>query len=310
MKLTYWALVGIVTSLLLIASLWGRVLERKRPGSTASKHLNRHIKASWGVIFLMLFAIAAGTTATICLFAIASYLALREFITLTPSKPSDNTSLFIAFFITIPVQYILLSMKWYGIFSIFIPVYVFFGLSALSALANDPQDFLARNARIQWALLVCVYSLSYAPAILTLNIPGYDQYQGLLLFYFLLVIQLSELLQYAFNRRIGKRRYAPQISPLASWEGLIAGGSCAAFAGALLYGITPFTFWQSFALSMAIVISGSFGSLILSAVKKSLGAKQWGAFDDGRGSIMDRIGAVCFAAPIFFHLLRFFFAQH
>jgi len=53
---------------------------------------------------------------------------------------------------------------------------------------------------------------------------------------------------------------------------------------------------------------GFLGGLALSAVKRSLGAKDWGSMIEGHGGMLDRIDSISFAAPIFFHLTRYFFA--
>ena len=308
MKHVMFNLVAGLAAILLFATITGRVLAVKygRDNPTIL-NLNQRINAWWGLAGGLVAGIALGPIASILIFAFGSFFALREFITLTPTKASDHTPLFLAFFVAIPVQYTLLAVQWYGLFAVFIPVYMFFILAIASALSQDTDDFLGRNAKIHWAMTVCVYGLSHAPALLLLHIPGYEGRNALLLFYFLFVVQVSDVLQYVCGKLFGKRKLAPALSPSKTVEGLIGGGLLAALLGGLLHEITPFTFWQSFGMSVVIVALGSMGGLVLSAVKRSLGAKDWGQMISGHGGALDRLDSVCFAAPIFFHLTHWLF---
>jgi phosphatidate cytidylyltransferase len=310
MRTAFWDLVAGVTGFLAIASVIGAILAWRDGGKSATiANLNQRIRAWWGMIAIMAVAIGLGPTATYVVFALASYLALREFITLTPTSPSDHTTLFIAFFIAIPVQYLLLWVKWYGMFSIFVPVHLFITLSLVSALTQDTHEFLSRNSKIHWALMVCVYGLSYAPALLILDIPHYEGQNAVLLFFFLLVVQISDVFQYVVGKLFGKHKIAPRLSPSKTVEGFVGGGLLATLCGAALYRVTPFNFGAAFLMSLAIVLAGFVGGLVLSAVKRSLGAKDWGSIIAGHGGALDRVDSICFAAPVFFHLVRYLYVQ-
>ncbi|MBN3724230.1 phosphatidate cytidylyltransferase [Burkholderia sp. Ac-20379] len=308
MRTLFWELVGSVTGLLVIATIVGAVLGARDGGKSATiVNLNQRIRAWWAMIAIMAIAIGLGPIATYVVFMFLSYLTLREFITLTPTTASDHTTLFVAFFIAIPVQYVLLGVNWYGMYSIFVPVHLFFALSFVSALTQDTRDFLSRNAKINWALMVCVYGLSHAPALLILDIRGYDGHNALLLFYFLLVVQISDVLQYVVGKLFGRRKIAPHLSPSKTVEGFIGGGLLATLCGGALYRVTPFGFGAALLMSLAIVLAGFVGGLVLSAVKRSLGAKDWGTMIAGHGGMLDRVDSICFAAPVFFHLVRYFY---
>jgi phosphatidate cytidylyltransferase len=257
-------------------------------------------------IFALVFLL--GKNATVVLFAFISFLALREFITLTPTKRGDHVPLFLSFFVLIPVQYLLIAYGWYGLFAIFIPVYAFLLLPAFAALAEDTDHFLERTAKIQWAVMVTVFCVSHAPALLLLEIPGYQGQDALLILYLLLVAQLSDVLQYVSGKLFGRTKIAPNVSPSKTREGLVGGGLGAILVGGAMWWITPFSPLQAMGMSFIIVLMGFLGGLALSAVKRSLGAKDWGSMIEGHGGMLDRIDSISFAAPIFFHLTRYFFA--
>lgn len=304
----FWSLAFGIVAFLSMATLIGRAIAWKAGGDNATVvNLNQRINAWWILVAVTLPFIAIGRTTATALFAIASFLALREFLSLTPTRPGDRLAMFSAFFVAIPVQFALVAMDWYGLFSILLPVYGFFLLPTASTLAQDTEDYLSRCAKIQWAIMVCVYGVSYIPALLFLPIAGYDTANGALLVYFLLVAQLSDVLQYVCGKLFGKSKVAPILSPNKTWEGLIGGGVLATLVGAALHGVTPFTAWQACALSLVVVITGFFGGLILSAVKRSLGAKDWGNGIPGHGGVLDRLDSLAFSAPIFFHLTRYWF---
>lgn len=304
----YWTLAAGIAGFLLLATLVSRVLTwRIGSQNTVIRNLNERISAWWWLVGIGVPVLAGGAAGATVLFALLSFLTLREFISLTPTQPGDQMALFAAFFVAIPVQYVLVGTGWYGLFSILIPVYGFFVLAAVSTLAQDSAHFLERNAKIQWAVMVCVYGLSHAPALLTLNIPGYSAPSGTLLLYFLLVVQLSDVLQYVCGKLWGKRKVAPVLSPSKTVEGLLGGGVLACMVGAALYRFTPFAPMQAGLLSLAVVVSGFFGGLVLSAVKRSLNTKDWGASIPGHGGVLDRLDSVAFSAPIFFHLTRYWF---
>ena len=307
----YW-LIGGVIALLSIATIIGMLLKRRATtdsGRAVVDNLNQRTRAWWSMIAIFVAAFFIGKNATLVLFGIISFLALREFITLTPTKSGDYYPLALSFFVLVPLQYYLIGIDWYTLFSIFIPVYGFLLLPAFAALAGDVEDFLARIAKIQWGVMIAVYCVSHAPALLLLNVPGYsDTGQNvLLLFYLLLIVQMSDVMQYVFGKLFGKTKIAPIVSPSKTVEGLVGGGASAVAIGAAMWWITPFTPLQAAGMALIIVMMGFFGGLALSAVKRSLGAKDWGTMIEGHGGVMDRMDSVTFAAPIFFHVTRYYF---
>jgi phosphatidate cytidylyltransferase len=303
-------LIGVL-AILVVASAIGWIL-RARVKSDSKRavidNLNARTKAWWIMVALLVVAFAFGKAGILTLFAFASFFALREFVTLTPTRTGDYVSLLLCFFVLLPAQYVLIARAGYGMFAIFIPVYAFLLLPTVAAFAADTDDFLTRCAKIQWGVMICVYCISYAPALMLLDdIPGYERSAPLLIVYLLLIVQLSDVLQYVFGKLFGRTKLAPQVSPSKTVEGLVGGGLSATLIGGLLYPLTPFTWQQSLAMAFVIVLMGFLGGLTLSAVKRSLGAKDWGVMIEGHGGMLDRLDSVSFAAPVFFHLTRFFF---
>jgi phosphatidate cytidylyltransferase len=305
----YW-LFGSLLLLLTVSSLvgaWlrGRPADEKKVASRAN--LVARINSWWAMVAILAVAFLAGSTVTLVLFALASFFALREFVTLTPSRPGDRLPLSLSFFVVLPLQFVLIGLERYGLFVVFIPVWAFLLLPSIAAMRSDVEDFLSRSAKQQWGLMVTVYALSHAPALLMLPLPGGPGRGALLLFYLLLVVQMSDVMQYVFGKLLGKTKIAPVVSPSKTVEGFVGGGIAAVLIGAAMWWITPFTPLQSAAMSAVIVIMGFFGGLTLSAVKRSLGAKDWGVMIEGHGGMLDRTDSICFAAPVFFHVVRFFF---
>ena len=306
---TYW-LVGGVLILLVVSSLLGWALSLRvtnEAGRATVQNLNARIRAWWMMVAVFGLAMATGGIGSVVLFGFTSFMALREFITLTPTRPGDHRSLFWVFFVILPFQYYLIAIKWYGLFSIMIPVYAFLFIPIRSALAGDCERFLERTAKIQWGLMICVYCVSYVPALLSLDIPGYEKQNGKLMFYFVLVAQISDVLQYVWGKTVGRHKIAPNVSPNKTWEGFIGGIACATLIGAALWWATPFTPLQSAGMSLAITLMGFCGGLVMSAIKRDRGVKDYGHLLAGHGGVMDRIDSLCFAAPVFFHLTRYFF---
>ena len=304
-------LFGSVFALLSLASAIAFILTRRVSTAEAQAtiaNLNARIKAWWGMIAVFAVAFMVGKELTIVLFALTSFYCLREFLSITPTRPEDHRSIAIAFYLFIPLQYWLIADGWQSLFAILIPVWAFLLLPVFAALKGETADFLPRTARIQWALMLTVYCISHAPALLILRIPGFEGQNVLLLFFLIAVVQLSDVLQYVFGKLFGKHPVAPGVSPAKTWEGLVGGGLSATVAGAALWWITPFTPLQAGAMAAAIVLSGFFGGLVLSAMKRSLGAKDWGTMIEGHGGALDRMDSVSFAAPVFFHLTNYFFA--
>lgn len=300
-------LVGGLVVLLAIASLITFVLKRRSGAEVSSvvANLDARVKAWWVMVAVFVAALAAGRIGSVVLFAVLSFLALREFITLTPTRAADHRTLFWAFFVVTPLQYYLIAMSWYGLFAILIPVYAFILVPTRSALAGDSERFLERAAKIQWALMVCVYCVSHVPALLTLRIPGYEGQNGKLLLFFAIVVQLSDVLQYVWGKLLGRNKIVPQISPNKTVEGFWGGTLSATAIGGALWWATPFTWWQALLFAWLLTLMGFFGGLVMSAIKRDRGVKDYGTLIEGHGGVMDRIDSICFAAPVFFHLVRY-----
>jgi phosphatidate cytidylyltransferase len=303
-------LLGGVFGVLVAGTVAGRVLALRAQTEAARAvvaNMNDRVKAWWVMVAVFSLALLTGGVGSVVLFSLLSFLALREFITLIDSGAADHRALLVAFFVATPVQYILVGTGWYGLFTIFIPVYIFLLTPAVLVLIGETHDFLRRAATIQWGLMICVYAISHAPALLLLDIPGYDGREALLLFFLVLVVQLSDVLQYVFGKLFGRVKIAPNVSPNKTWEGFFGGVLSASVIGMLLWWATPFDPLQALAMSLLVTIVGFLGGLVMAAIKRDRGVKDFGTLIPGHGGVLDRIDSLTFAAPVFFHVTRYFF---
>jgi phosphatidate cytidylyltransferase len=297
---------GVATVLLLASSIAWLLRWRVAKGQPHAviDNLVARINAWWVMVAAIATSFVFGKLGVVALFFFISFYALREYLTLAYSRRGDHLAMAACFFIALPVQYYLVAIEYYGLYSIFIPVYAFLLLPILSAFSQDTKRFLERSAKIQWGLMMCVFCVSHVPALLTLQIPGFEGRHLLLIAYLVIVVQGSDVLQYVWGKLLGKRKVAPELSPSKTWEGLVGGVASATVLGAALYWLTPFTPWQSAAIALLLCMMGFLGGLVMSAIKRDRGVKDWGDMIEGHGGMLDRLDSIVFAAPVFFHVVR------
>ncbi|PZP35824.1 MAG: phosphatidate cytidylyltransferase [Roseateles depolymerans] len=300
----------LLTVALFLNSLRDRPLEDPRhPSRLSWERVRPDLRAAWIGGCMFWAAWISGPLGATALFALCSFLALREFITMLHTQRSDHRTLIVAFFGLLPVQYLICGTRFFDLFTVFLPVYGFLVLPIVSALADDPTRFLERNAKIQWGVMVCVYGLSHTPALLLLDFPGYTGRGAFLLFFLVMVMSIAQIAQEIARRTMRRRPVARRISRSFSmrawWIGTLAGG----LTGGLLYWITPFKAGQAFAMALLAAGAGGFGGLVMRALKKDAGMRSWGNRSSITGAVglLDRIAVLCFAAPVFFHSVRWYF---
>ncbi len=313
------ALFIVVFGVLSLATLWGffRSLREHASDDPQAEAHAQEVKRFWGLIktswvMATVFWIgwALGDTVATVLFAIVGFFALREFITLSPTRRGDHRSLVLAFFVVLPLQFTIVGSRMFDLFTVFIPVYVFLALPVVSALANDPERFLERNAKLQWGIMVCVYGMSHVPALLLLDFPGYREKGAFLVFFLVFVVQTCMLVQHLLGRRFPHKPVAPQVSQSFQWVSWLAGVATGGLVGGLLSFITPFKPGQALGMALLACFAGSLGHLVMKALKRDRGVTSWGMQGmsvTGAGGLLDRVDALCFAAPVFFHSTRWYF---
>jgi phosphatidate cytidylyltransferase len=269
----------------------------------------RDLRAVWIGAVVFWVAWMSGPVGATLAFGVFSFLALREFITLVHTRRGDHRSLILAFFIALPLQFVLVGLRAEDLFTVFVPVYVFIAIPVVGVLAGDPERFLERNAKIQWGIMVCVYGLSHAPALLLLNLPRYGGRGAFLLFLLVIVVAGAQIVQEAASRRLRRRPVVRQIDRSFSVRAWALGVLAAALLGALLFWITPFPPWRAAALAALAGGCGTLGELVMRALKKDAGVRYWGNRSSVTGAVglLDRVAPLCFAAPVFFHGVRWSF---
>lgn len=294
-------------AVLILASSVTRLLRRKHGDTDTLNNLRARVNAWWVMIIVLCAAFAFGHTGTVILFYLVSFAALREFLTLVYRHKSDYYAMVVCFYILLPMQYFFVYDGWYGMFSIFIPVYGFLLLPIVASLAGDTRLFLARAAKTQWAAMICIFCISHVPALMFLQLDGFDNKNNILLLIFLIaVVQASDVLQYVWGKTLGKRKIMPALSPSKTVAGTVGGIISAVVLAILMTPITPFAPYQAALIGFAICLSGFLGGLVMSAIKRDQGVKDWGNMLQGHGGMLDRVDSICFAAPVYFHILRYF----
>jgi phosphatidate cytidylyltransferase len=301
----------IVFGVLLVASVAWFVLSLRDMGEASQRRherFGRDLRAVWVGAVLFWLAWMSGALGATLLFGIVSFLALREFITLMHTRRGDHRGLLLAFFVVLPLQFAFAGGRWFDLFTVFIPVYVFLAIPVVSALAGDPQRFLERNAKIQWGIMVCVYGLSHAPALLLLESARYAGRGAFLLFFLVVVCAVAQIVQEAAARRLRVMPAARHIDRSFSAPAWALAVWTAGLVGAALYWTTPFKPLQAFVLAAIAAGAGTLGELVMRALKRDAGVAAWGNASALTGAVglLDRIAPLAFAAPIFFHLTRWY----
>lgn len=302
-----WLTIGAF-SILVALTFLGEVLRARQAPETTNPVFETYmtsVQSWWAMVAFIGIAMLTGKVGVTILFAVAFFVALREFLTLTSKAQADHLSLAMAFFAVLPLQYIFVAMEWTGLYAVFIPVYAFLLLPIVSALRGNADRFLIRVAETQWALMIAVFCVSHVPALINLDIAGYGDRAILLVTFLVMVVQLGNLLEYFFGRRIGRTKIAPGLSP-KTWEGVVCGVISAMLIGALLSWITPFDVMGAIAMAGIASIVGMFGNIVFAAIKRDRGVKDWSHLIPGQGGFVDQLDSVVFAAPIFYHLTRYF----
>jgi phosphatidate cytidylyltransferase len=240
----------------------------------------------------------------------------------------------------------LAGKDFYGFYSIMIPVYASLIIPAQIAVSGDHKRFLERAAKIQAGLLICVYSLSYAPALLDMQLQQWSEQEGRLmpwthpplevpeisdevqpgppppvkvdksinrntrlLVYLIVLVQLADAMHYVWDKLLGRHVIAPEINAGKTWEGLVGSVLSTALLGLIFTWATPFTLAGSAAMAATIAIMGAAGGMTMSAIKRDRGVRDYGTLVQGHAGVLDRIDSLCFAAPVFFHITRFYLHQ-
>lgn len=297
--------VAFILLLLVFASVVVYQKQQKRPEKDYAELVMR-TKSWWWMIGLVVLALAFGRVTTILFLMVLSLLALREFYAIVPLREVDR-KLALWTYVAVPVQYGLVYMDWYGMFIVFIPVYMFLFLPLRSVLIGETKGVIKSNAVIQWGLMLCVFAFSHI-AFLTNLAPAQHEkagYAGLVLL-LLFLTQFNDVAQYVSGKTFGKHKIIPKVSPNKTWEGFI-GGVCATSLLACV--IAPFlstlTHAQGLFAGLLIAGAGFVGDVVISSVKRDLEIKDSGTLIPGHGGLLDRIDSLIYTAPLFFHFLYY-----
>lgn len=293
--------------LLAVASVTVRGLRRKR-GAERTAELAARIRTWWVMVAVFTAAVALGRTASICFLAFVSFLALKEYLSLVPTRRADRRVLLWAY-LAIPVQFLWVAREWYGMFIVFIPVYVFLFLPMRMITIGETAGFLRAAGTLHWGLMTTVFSISHAAFLLVLPESGNPGAGGAgWLLFLVLLTQTNDVAQYVWGKRLGKRPVVPKVSPKKTVEGLVGGVATTMVLALLLAPVlTAFTWPRALAAGLILGLGGFVGDVTISALKRDLGVKDSGSLLPGHGGILDRVDSLTYTAPLFFHFVRYFY---
>jgi phosphatidate cytidylyltransferase len=298
---------GGIFAVLALASVIVWVLQRRSPERNYAE-LRQRVHSWWIMVGVFAAAMSLNRNVSLAFFAFVSFLALKEYLSLIPTRRADRRVLLWAY-LAIPLQFLWIAREWYGMFIIFIPVYAFLFMPMRMVMIGETQDFLRAAGTLHWGLMTMVFSISHVAFLLVLpeardTVAGGP---GLVLFLVLLT-ESNDVAQYVWGKLLGRHRIIPKVSPNKTWEGFIGGFlTTAGLAVLLAPWLTPLSLAHAFGAGLLIAWAGFIGDVVISALKRDLGVKDSGALIPGHGGILDRIDSLTYTAPLFFHFMRYLY---
>jgi phosphatidate cytidylyltransferase len=297
--------ISVVGVLLTLGTLAAFILPSLQPGKWVD--LGPRMRSWWVMVALVFAALIAGEKPLIILFGFVSFLALKEFLTLAPTRREDRLVVLIVY-AAVPIAYGAVWFDNYQFFLTLIPVYLFLVVAFSMAWIGRTERFLATAGILYWGVVACVTNLAYIPFLI--QVPESETPQAGpagLVFFLLFVTQLNDVAQYCWGKAFGRTKITPLVSPNKTWEGAIGGwittGLVIWFLGPVF---TPLTGVGLATASLLLPVAGFAGDITMSAIKRDLGVKDTGQLLPGHGGALDRLDSLTFTAPLFFHLLAFF----
>jgi len=293
----------VVLAMLVVASItqW-RLSSRLSP--EAHLELKQRINSWWVMVAVVFTALMIGQVASLIFFAVLSFIALREIFSILPVRITDRR-LILALYLMVPLQYYWIATDWYGMFIVFIPVYLFLLIPFGLLMLGETKGFIRAVGSYQWAIMTTVFAISHVAYLLMLPADQNAAGGGVgLVLYLVFLTQFNDVAQYIWGKKFGERKIVPTISPNKTWAGFLGGvATTTLLGGALATLLTPLSFWQGLAAGLLIGIAGFIGDLTISAVKRDLRIKDTSQLIPGHGGILDRIDSLMYTAPLFFHFL-------
>jgi len=301
-----WSLGGLY-AILVVASAWVMMLRWRAPEKDRTELVQR-IRSWWLIVSIFTLVIIMSRNVSVAFFAFVSFLALKEYLSIVPTRRADRRVLFWAY-LSIPVQYYWVAQAWYGMFIIFIPVYVFLLLPMGMVIIGETKEFLRAAGTLHWGIMTMVFGISHIAYLLVLpeaNNPSAGG-AGLVLFLVFLT-EFNDVAQYVWGKMLGRKKIIPKVSPNKTWEGFLGGmGTTTLLAVLLAEWLTPMTWMVAIAAGLLISTAGFIGDVTISALKRDIGLKGSGSILPGHGGILDRIDSLTYTAPLFFHFIYYFY---
>lgn len=297
----------LIFTLLVVATIAVFALKRFRPDKDITE-LELRIRTWWVMVIVFSFAIVLSRNVSLLFFAFISFLALKEFLTIIPTRRADRRVL-LWLYLAIPLQYLWVAKEWYGMFIIFIPVYLFLFLPMRMIMIGEVQGFIRAVGTLHWGAMTMIFSLSHLANLLVLPLERNPHAGGAgLVLYLVTLTQLNDIAQYLWGKSLGKRKILPTVSPNKTWEGFLGGvGTTTVLSIILAPLLTPMNFMMSIAAGALIAVAGFVGDVSISALKRDLGIKDSGTLLPGHGGILDRVDSLTYTAPLFFHYIYYFY---
>lgn len=293
-----------VLLILVLSSLIYLFLKNKNK-KTDYTELKQRISSWWWMIGIVFIAISVNLQSAIIFFAFLSFIAFKEFLSILPLRHIDRRAVFWAY-LAIPIQYYWVSMEWYGMFIIFIPVFLFLFIPIRLVLIGETSGFIKSVSTIQWSAMITIFGISHIAYMMTL--PVQNTLAGNIgpVLFLLFMTQLNDVAQYVSGKIFGKHKIIPKVSPNKTWEGFIGGViTITLVSGFIAPLLTSLNMMEGFIAGLIISVVGFFGDVVMSSVKRDIGIKDTGTLIPGHGGILDRLDSLLYTAPVFFHFLYY-----
>ena len=298
---TLWTLSVIFSGLVLVSFIF--VILRKGSPNKDFSSVQMRVKTWWGMFIVFCLATLFNPIVSLLSLMVLCFFSLKEYFSMMKTRKPDRR-LFLWAYLSIPVQFYWIYIGWYGMFIVFIPVYVFLFLPLPRLLGKGTLGFLRSVSSTQWGIMLMVFGLSHLAYYQFIT----PEYGANLVLFLVLLTQVNDVAHYLITIYFGKRKVVPTANPYLSWEGFVGATIITTVTSYIIYPhLTPLDTLFGIISGLLISVGGFCGSLTISVLKRDLLIGDNDKFDSLKESFLNRIDSLTYTSPIFFHVIRYFF---